>query len=111
MKITLTESQFISQFMQVRPNSFSRPALSALFDHLEEMEEMMDEEIEMDAVALCCDWTEYDSALEAAIAHNFQPDSLELSKRVEAEEQALEFLHRNTITLELGNGGVIFQNF
>jgi hypothetical protein len=111
MKITLTESQFISQFMQVRPNNFSRPALSALFDHLEEMEEMMDEEIEMDAVGLCCDWTEYGSALEAAVAYEFQPDALEVGKEVEAEEQALEFLHRNTIALELGNGGVVIQNF
>ena len=30
---------------------------------------------------------------------------------LKAEEQALEFLHRNTITLELGNGGVVIQNF
>lgn len=58
MKETLSETQFISRFRDIRPENFSGPALSVLFDYLEEMEEGMGEEMEFDPIAICCDFSE-----------------------------------------------------
>ena len=40
---------------------FTYEGLSALFDWLTEYEESTGEEIELDVVGLCCEFTEYDS--------------------------------------------------
>ena len=42
-------------------NNFSYEGKKALFDYLEEYEESTGEQIELDIVALCCDYSEYDS--------------------------------------------------
>jgi len=42
-------------------NQFTHQGKKALFDYLEEYEESTGEEIELDVVALCCDYAEYDS--------------------------------------------------
>ena len=44
-----------------RMNNFSYDGLKALFEYLEDYEEDTGEEIELDVIALCCDYTEYDS--------------------------------------------------
>lgn len=41
-----------------RGNQFSYEALRALFDHLEQIEEDTGEEIELDVIALCCEYSE-----------------------------------------------------
>ena len=44
-----------------RMNNFSYDGLKALFEYLEDYEEDTGEEIELDVIALCCDYMEYDS--------------------------------------------------
>lgn len=64
MKQTINQWQFLDAFKRIRPESFSRNGLIALFEHLEEYEEACGEELELDVIALCCDFTEYDSLQE-----------------------------------------------
>ena len=111
MKITLTEHQFVQQFLAVRPTNFSYEALRALFAHLEELERDCGEETEFDPIAICCDWTEYASALEAAEAYGFKAEDSEDEKADKAEEAALTFLCDETTVIELSNGGVVVLNF
>ena len=47
-----------------RMNNFSYDGLKALFEYLEDYEEDTGEEIELDVIALCCDYMEYDSLKE-----------------------------------------------
>lgn len=61
MKQSINFYQFAEQFQAVRPNSFSREGLIALWEYLEQFEEDTGHEIEFDVIALCCDFTEYDS--------------------------------------------------
>ena len=63
MKDTINKDQFISWFRSsdTYKNTFSYEGLSALFDYLEEMEESTGEELEFDPVALCCEYSEYDT--------------------------------------------------
>ena len=61
MKAYITQTDFIDTFKQSHSykNNFSYFGLVALFEYLEDYEQDTGEEIEMDMVALCCDFTEY----------------------------------------------------
>jgi len=61
MKQSINFYQFAEQFQALRPNSFSREGLIALWEYLEQFEEDTGHEIEFDVIALCGDFTEYDS--------------------------------------------------
>ena len=63
MKDTINKDQFRNWFRSSEQyrRTFSYEGLSALFDYLEEMEESTGEELEFDPVALCCEYSEYDT--------------------------------------------------
>ena len=61
MKQTINEYQFTEAFKRIRPNNFSYEGLKALFEYLEEFENDTGEEMELDVIAICCDYMEYDS--------------------------------------------------
>ena len=63
MKDTINKDQFINWFRSsdTYRNNFSYEGLSSLFDYLEEIEESTGEELEFDPIALCCEFSEYDS--------------------------------------------------
>lgn len=103
MKITVTESIFLEQFKRIRPNDFSREALTALFEQLQNIDDYQGEEMELDVIEVCSTWTEFDTALEAAEAHGMKA-SID-------EQEALEFLQKNTNVMELRSGGVVVMNF
>ena len=60
----ISEYDFIRAFEQVRPDNFSRAGLSALYDYLEDYEDSTGEQIELDVIALCCAYTEYEDLAE-----------------------------------------------
>ena len=102
MKTSVCCHDFIDAFHRVdRAKQFSRAGLIALFDYLEDYEADTGEEIELDVIALCCDYTEYDSALECAIEHGYE---------AEDEADALEWLQDRAHVIEHANG-VIVSNF
>jgi hypothetical protein len=59
MKMTIDIRDFRSAFKNCsRENNFSAEALCNLFDYLENLEAETGEEIELDVIAICCDYTE-----------------------------------------------------
>ena len=55
----INQADFISAFKSIRPDNFSYEGLKALYGYFEELSE--DQNIELDVIAICCDFTEYDS--------------------------------------------------
>ena len=55
---------FEMAFKRYERENFSYDGLKALFEYLEEYEEGTGEEIELDVIALCCEYAEYDSLKE-----------------------------------------------
>ena len=61
MKQTINFWQFNDAFYKMdREHQFTNKGKKALFEYLEEYEDDTDEQIELDVIALCCDFTEYD---------------------------------------------------
>jgi hypothetical protein len=108
MKQTINQYQFADQFSKIRPDNFSRAALFALFDYYTEVEEDSGEELEFDPIAICCDWSEYPSALVAAEDFGFEPN--EDDDDDDKERAALEWLRENTQVIGAG-GSVIVLSF
>lgn len=112
MYTTINFSQFCDSFSEDRQNQFSYEGKQALFEYLESYEEDIGEEIELDVIALCCEYTEYETALEVAVNYSTFLDEEELKEldEEEKEEEALEFLRDNTQVIEFDKG-IIIQDF
>ena len=89
-----------------RSTNFSYEGLEALFNYLEELEDGLGESIEFDPIALCCDYTEYDSAKDA------MSDFVNIEGYGDIdEEDALNWLQNRTCVMECANGHIIIQDF
>lgn len=65
MKQTVNFSQFCDAFkLMDRNGQFTYEGKRALFDYLENYEEETGEEMELDIVALCCEFSEYENLAE-----------------------------------------------
>ena len=111
MKITINESMFKDQFrLHGRKDQFSYKGLTALYDHLEEVYgEDSEYEYDLDVIGLCCEYTEYASALDAVYGStDFEcEDSLDEDFK---ESEALKYLQKKTQVI-IFIGGIIIQNF
>ena len=106
MKTLVTLNSFAESFRQCgRERHFSSAALSALFNYFEKMEEDTDTEIELDPIAICCDWEEYTSAIVAANDNGFR------GTKTDTEEDALEYLYDKTEVVKFDGGLIISSNY
>ena len=71
MITTINENDFIQAFKDMgRDENFSHEGLQNLFAYYEEYEDSTGEQIELDVIAICCDWTEYESEYELVNAYD-----------------------------------------
>lgn len=112
MKETVNQSRFLQAFATMRPNQFSRNALVALFDYLDQLEQDLGEEQELDVIALCCDWTEYSDPVEAAEAYGWEAPEIPEGEEKDdtSDRKAFEFLSDQTHVIDF-EGGVLVLNF
>ena len=100
MKQTINFYQFKDAFYKMdRGEQFSYNALKALFEYFEEYEDSTDDEIELDVIAICCDYVEYDSLEDFQLDYNTEdyPD--------------IESIEYNTTVIKIDNDAFIIQAF
>ena len=100
MKQTISFYQFKDAFYKMdRGEQFSYNALKALFEYFEEYEDSNDDEIELDVIAICCDYVEYDSLEDFQLDYNTEdyPD--------------IESIEYNTTVIKIDNDAFIIQAF
>lgn len=87
---------FVNAFDNMdRRENFSLYGLRALFEYLEDLEDDIGEEMELDVIALCCEFSE--EPLEDVLENYNLPD--------------IEEMQDNSLVIELDNGNVLFQVF
>ena len=100
MKKTINYYDFRTEFRAFgREEQFTRQGLKALFDYLEELGEDCGEEIELDVIALCCEFVEYDSL------EDFH------SEYDKDDYPTLEVLRDHTQVIEIDNESFIIAAF
>lgn len=109
MKQTVDFQTFRDTFRAYdRVDQFSREGLELLFDHLEEMERDNGEEIELDVVALCCDYTEDTPEI---IAQDYRID-LDGVDDDDTAQAVMDYLCDNTTVVgQTSSGSIIYVNF
>jgi hypothetical protein len=113
MKATLSTYQAADLLKADSNAAWSRSGARALVEYLEQLEEDTGTEIEFDAVAIRCDYSEYDSALQAALEYGFEPNpnlGEEKQSEEDKEADALSWLQDQTQVIEF-EGGVIIASF
>jgi hypothetical protein len=108
MKATIHRHDFLRAFEDAgRGNQFSRVALFELFDYLEQMESDSGVEIELDVVAICCDYSESTYA-ELIEQYDIPIDS----DYGESEEtQIVNWLNDRTSVVAMLDYSVVYLNF
>ena len=110
MKRTINFGDFCDAFFNMgRKDQFSYNGKKALFEYFENLEQDTGDEMELDVIALCCEFTEYDNALDAGLIYNGLLNVESLTED-EKEKNALEFLRDNTLAITF-DGGIIIQDF
>tara|TARA_R110000772_G_scaffold16824_2_gene47478 strand:+ start:1131 stop:1433 length:303 start_codon:yes stop_codon:yes gene_type:complete len=100
MKKTINYYDFRTEFRAFgREEQFTRQGLKALFDYLEELGDDCGEEIELDVIALCCEFVEYDSL------EDFH------SEYDKDDYPTLEVLRDHTQVIEIDNESFIIAAF
>jgi hypothetical protein len=100
MKITLSTSQAIHY---LDSDHFSYSGAKALIEYLEELEECEGVEMELDAVALACQYNEYESFTEA-YQDRYQGEEI-------TEAEAQEYFESETIVIPFDGGVIIDSEF
>lgn len=109
MKTTVSLYDFREAFRTMgRAEQFSYEGLEVLFDYLEQYEGDTGEELELDVIALCCDY--YEDTVEA-IADNYSIDLTECDDEDEQAETVREYLEDNGAFVGAVTGGFVYRAF
>ena len=95
MYTAITETMFKDEFKSIRPENFSNEGLSALYEFFTELEDSTSEPIELDVIAICCDFSEEPLS---DVLENYGLDSL-------------DELHDNTLVVAVFGDTVLYQTF
>jgi hypothetical protein len=106
---TLTKSSFIDAFTHSsRKDQFSYEALEAIFDYLEDYSNDTGENVELDIVAICCEWLEMTWQ---EIAMSYDVDLASCEDDDERIGEVEDFLCKNTQWCSLSDGSFVFVQF
>ena len=104
----ITSHKFHDAFNAMRPDNFSYEALSLLFDHFEDIEEETGEQIALDVIAICCDFSE-DSV--QAIIDNYSIDVAHCANDAQIKQAVIEYLAEHTSYIGETEIGLFYQQF
>ena len=105
MKQTVSKHDFREAFKTMgRNDSFSYEGFGALYDYLTDMEDDTGEDMELDVIGICCDFSEHDNA--RACVKDLGYDDFDGDN----EEDAINYLNENT-TVIVFNSGIIIAGF
>ena len=110
MKTTVNLYQFRKAFNDMgRGEQFSYDGLEVLFDYLEQYENDTGEEVELDVIALCCEYSE-DTPQNIADLYGIELDPEEDEE--EHLKQVKDFLEVETVMLgSTDSGTIVYQQF
>lgn len=108
MKQSINFFQFVYAFhAHDRYDSFGYDGLRIIFDYLEQYEQDCNEEIELDVIAICCD---YNMMAIEDIVKEYRIDVSDVDEE-DVEEYVLDYLNDNTMVLGRCVDGIVFQCF
>lgn len=91
MKRTINEHEFADAFTEMnRQDNFSYEGLKALYDYLTELEDDTGIEIELDVIAICCEYCEYEDIYKYLDNYNTDIDRNDYNMNEDIEREMFE---------------------
>lgn len=106
MKTTVNFYDFKREFKAIRPNNFTDEGLILLWDYLEEYEQSTGKELELDIIALCCDYSEDEPQ---DIAQSYDIDTTGEGEPLQIVRQYLE--EKTAFVRTTPSGTLLYQVF
>lgn len=114
IKMTLDKHDFANQFVAYgREGQFSPVGLEVLFNYLDDLSLDTEKDIELDVVALCCEYEE-SSIDEIITQYDIEVDieDMDEDEVAEAKKEAVEdYLNRHTSICGETEDGFVFASF
>lgn len=108
MKTTVSNHDFVEAFRAYdRLDNFSFEALDLLFSYFEECEDSTGQEIELDVVAICCEYCEADTD-DIIADYRIDVDGMDDDEKLEAVR---EYLQDNTTLVGETATGFVYAAF
>jgi hypothetical protein len=105
-----TQDSFVDAFKNEDGiiSGFSHDGLAALFEHLDEIWELIDVELDINSIIeIKNEFAEYATATSAAIDCGWTDCTLDTTENEQEEAQALEWLEEQTTVIPFDNGLII----
>lgn len=100
MKQAVNFTDFVDAFRDMnRDNQFTYLGKRALFDYLESLEDDTGQEIELDVIALCCEYSEYENLKEFQEAYSSE------------DYQTIEDIENQTTVIKIDDEAFIIVAF
>lgn len=107
MKTTVSLYDFRDAFQHLRPDNFTYEGLTALYEYFEQFEADTGEELELDVIAICCDFSE---DTWQNIAENYSIDLDDCDDDEEKQEAVADYLtNQGAYVAHVGDGFVYRQ--
>lgn len=104
MKKTITKQDFINEFENsYRKENFSYQGLEKLFDYFEQFETETGEQIELDIIAICCDFVEFENINELKKEYEI-PSYLSF-------EKIFDYLNERTQVVSFEKNCILIQRY
>lgn len=108
MKTTMSWDDVRRGIWEVYDHQFTWEAAGCLAEYYENLEEEIGEDIEIDPVAIACDWDEYGDAEELVEAYGYVlNDDWAEEEDSEKVDAVIEYLRENTDVIEFSGGWLV----
>jgi len=107
MKTTVSLYDFRDAFQRIRPTNFTYEGLEALFDYLEQYEQDCGQELELDVISICCDFSE-DTWINIAEYYSINLEGCDNDE--ERMEKVKEYLEDEGAFVGEVEGGFVYRN-
>ena len=108
MKQTINLYEFRRAFEQLRPDNFTYDGLEVLFEYFELLEEDTGEEMELDVIAICSEYSE-DNAANIADQYGIDVEGLNDEETCDAVREYLE--QHTCVAGETLSGRIVYADF
>ena len=109
MKKSVNFCEFVDQFRaHNRYDQFGYDALRVLFDYFEEYEESTGEQVELDVIAICCEYSADDWS---DIADNYQIDLSDIDDDDDKKQAVIDYVSENSVFVGECADGIVYLRF
>jgi len=108
---TLNLYEFVDAFRDMGRDYFSWEGYEILFDYYNDLSEAAGQPFEMDVIAICCDWTEYDDFKSIYQDYDLGLTQEEDEDDEDFEDRCFEELQNHTTAYKLDNGHFLVMPF